>query len=66
MRFSGHHVTLSDTNTAHLIVALALLAAYPAVTLSGMDGNPLLGVLVGQLGGRGLTGLTELRGKGGS
>lgn len=36
-------------------VALGLLAAYVALTLAGHDGSLLLGALLGQLGGTGLT-----------
>lgn len=36
---------------AHTVVAVVLIIAYSVVTVTGNDGTPLLGVLVGYLGG---------------
>jgi hypothetical protein len=38
----------------HLLFAGAVLLGYVAVTLFGLDGNPLLGVLAGQGVGAGI------------
>lgn len=35
---------------AKAVLTLALIAAYTALTLTGKDGNPILGVLVGVFG----------------
>lgn len=35
----------------HMLVAVCLIVAYVIVTVTGHDGNALLGILVGYLGG---------------
>lgn len=42
------------TDWAHVAVLASLLAAYVVLTITGNDGNALLGVLVGYLGGAGV------------
>lgn len=51
------------TPALHAVVAVGLLAAYVALTILGHDGNALLGLLAGQLGGLGLTHLATEAGK---
>lgn len=46
----------------HLLFAGAVLAGYVAVSLFGLDGNPLLGVLAGQGVGAGIQTQTALTG----
>lgn len=50
----------------HGLVTLALIGAYVAMTVLNHDGNPLLGVLIGYLGGAGVSQATTSAGKGSS
>ena len=38
----------------HTVVAIALIMAYVAVTIIGDDGNTVLGILAGYIGGAGI------------
>lgn len=50
------------TKTQYLVVgfvAAALIAAYVIVTVTNHDGNGILGILIGWLGGSGVKPVTE-------
>lgn len=49
----------------HAIVVVTLVGAYLVVTLTGADGNPLLGLLAGYAGGSGAERLATTRSPGG-
>jgi hypothetical protein len=54
-------VTVSDylTPILHAVVSIVLVVAYVVLWSTGHNGDALLGLLAGQLGGLGVTHLTE-------